>query len=123
MSAPATLLLFGDEQISFPGIPHDGGMQAATREPASASASALASGDHSPEPARACPGQLCLGPVQMLLAEADPEPRQPSLLPEPPLWETPDPVHRVPVQDPPARAAAVRQLHLFPLQLPRLTAS
>ena len=75
MSESASLLLFGDEQISFPGVPPCAPPQR----------------EDEPPPNRAgtphCPGQLCLGPSQLLLADADPEPLQPSLLPEPPPWE------------------------------------
>ncbi|HWD72898.1 MAG TPA: hypothetical protein VG779_10250 [Actinomycetota bacterium] len=79
MSESASLLLFGDEQISFPGIP-----RCAPPPPAPQL-------EDEPPPSRAgtshCPGQLCLGPSQLLLVDADPEPLQPSLLPEPPPWE------------------------------------
>jgi len=75
VSESASLLLFGDEQISFPGVPPCAPPQR----------------EDEPPPNRAgtphCPGQLCLGPSQLLLADADPEPLQPSLLPEPPPWE------------------------------------
>ena len=59
------------------------------------------------------PGQLCLGPNQMLLWDADPEPRQPSLLPDPAPWELAPP--RVPV--PPARPRAGEQRRGRPDQL------
>jgi hypothetical protein len=103
VSESASLLLFGDEQISFPGIPRCG-------------AEGPDSGAKSPPPGAGiviCPGQLCLGPSQLLLADADPEPLQPSLLPEPQPWEL--------VERPSARAvrrpdvpARLRQLPLFP---------
>jgi hypothetical protein len=83
VSESASLLLFGDEQISFPGIPRCAPAQSPPGPPAQPE-------DEAP-PERAsvsqCPGQLCLGPSQLLLADADPEPLQPSLLPEPPPWE------------------------------------
>jgi hypothetical protein len=79
VSESASLLLFGDEQISFPGIPPCAPPRPSARL------------EDEPPPERAvisqCPGQLCLGPSQLLLADADPEPLQPSLLPEPPPWE------------------------------------
>lgn len=78
MSESASLL-FGDEQISFPGI-----LPCAPPRPSART-------EDEPPPERAvvsqCPGQLCLGPSQLLLADADPEPLQPSLLPEPAPWE------------------------------------
>ncbi|MFN2591495.1 MAG: hypothetical protein ABR532_01495, partial [Candidatus Dormibacteria bacterium] len=75
MGASAPLLLFGDEQICFPGIP-----RCAPPHPV---------GEAPPDPAGIghCPGQLCFGHAQLLLADADPEPLQPSLIPEPPPWE------------------------------------
>jgi len=79
VSAPARLLLFGDEQIPLPGFRR--------RRPALA----LASSAGDPEPGiaggRGCVGQLRLDHTQLLLADSEPEPTQPSLLPEPPFWE------------------------------------
>ena len=75
MSESASLLLFGDEQISFPGIPPGAASRPVTDPlPVNAGASQ-------------CPGQLCLDASQLLLTDADPEPLQPSLLPDPPPWE------------------------------------
>ena len=75
MSESASMLLFGDEQIALPGIPPSAASPPVAESP----------------PAQGgipqCPGQLCLGPLQLLLADADPEPLQPSLLPDPPPWE------------------------------------
>jgi hypothetical protein len=83
VSESASLLLFGDEQISFPGVPRCAPPQPLPHPPPQP--------EDEPPPSRAgiphCPGQLCLGPSQLLLADADPEPLQPSLLPEPPPWE------------------------------------
>ena len=113
MSESASLLLFGDEQISFPGVPPCAPPQR----------------EDEPPPNRAgtphCPGQLCLGPSQLLLADADPEPLQPSLLPEPPPWEVAE--HSPPRRfegrlnrtaaargaSPPRTPARMRQLGLF----------
>jgi hypothetical protein len=75
VSESASLLLFGDEQISFPGIP-PGVVSRPVTDP-------LPAGTGGSQ----CPGQLCLGPSQLLLTDADPEPLQPSLLPDPPPWE------------------------------------
>ena len=78
MSAPARLLLFGDEQVPLPGFR---GWRLA-----------LAPGGpgRGPEPDREPPpgdGQLTLGHTQLMLDDAEPEPTQPSLLVEPPFWE------------------------------------
>jgi hypothetical protein len=108
MRASASLLLFGDEQISFPGIHR-----------CSTESRAESRAEPGAEPALAgpgvshCPGQLCFGPSQMLLAEADPDPRQPSLLPEPPPWDL---VERpaAPVARRSDRAARIGQEPLFP---------
>ena len=99
MRASASLLLFGDEQISFPGI-HPCAAESRPEPPSGPGLS------H-------CPGQLCFGPSQMLLADADPDPRQPSLLPEPPPWDL---VERPTVAAAPRsdRAARIRQEPLFP---------
>ena len=72
-----------------------------------------------------CAGQLCLGASQLLLADADPEPLQPSLLPEPPPWELVE--HSLTRRHdgrfrtaaargsfPPGMPARMRQLGLFP---------
>jgi len=104
---PATLRLFGGEQGPLPGM--DRGLRILPPE----------------EPDADCPlavvlpgpGQLCLGPNQMLLWDADPEPRQPSLLPDPALWELAPP--RVPPRDARHRAGGggpgrPDQLRLFP---------
>src|SRR2546425_10980749 len=72
VSESASLLLFGDEQISFPGVPPCAPPQPEYEPPRN-----LACIPH-------CPGQLCLGPSQLLLADPEPQPIQPSLLPEPP---------------------------------------
>jgi hypothetical protein len=102
--ASASLLLFGDEQISFPGIhPCAAELRA---EPGAKSPPA------GPGVSQ-CPGQLCFGPSQMLLEDADPDPRQPSLLPEPPPWDL---VERptAPAAPRPDRAARIGQEALFP---------
>ena len=93
-------LLFGDEQISFPGIHSCAAEPRAESPPAGPGVSQ-------------CPGQLCFGPSQMLLDDADPDPRQPSLLPEPPPWDL---VERptAPAVPRPDRAARVGQEALFP---------
>ena len=113
MRESASLPLFGDEQISFPGVPPCAPPQR----------------EDEPPPNRAgtphCPGQLCLGPSQLLLADADPEPLQPSLLPEPPPWEAVEHSltrHRegrlgtaaARGSFPPGTPAHMRQLGLFP---------
>ena len=108
MSESASRRLFGDEQISFPGIPR------CAAEPR-AESGAESGAESPPAGVLLCPGQLCLGPSQLLLADADPEPMQPSLLPEPPPWELVEPsspraAHR---PDMPAR---LPQLPLFPRQ-------
>jgi len=72
----ASLLLFGDEQISFPGIPPCVPAKPVAEPPPASTGVAH------------CAGQPCLGASQLLLADADPEPLQPSLLPEPPPWES-----------------------------------
>lgn len=81
MSAPARLLLFGVEQIPLPGF--------RGRRPALSLVLAAPTGDAEPDPGvvRPQPGQLRLDQAQLLLADAEPEPTQPSLLPEPPFWE------------------------------------
>jgi len=81
MSAPARLLLFGDEQIPLPGF--------RGRRPALALVLAPPRCDAEPDlgVVRPGPGQLRLDQAQLLLADAEPEPTQPSLLPEPPFWE------------------------------------
>jgi hypothetical protein len=102
--ASGSLLLFGDEQISFPGI--QGCAVESRAEPGAESPLA--------DPGVSqCPGQLCFGPSQMLLADADPDPRQPSLLPEPPPWDLVErPAGPVaPLSD---QAARIRQEPLFP---------
>jgi len=109
----ASLLLFGDEQISFPGIP-----PCAPARPVEEPPPACAGVSH-------CAGQLCLGASQLLLADADPEPLQPSLLPEPPPWEAVEHSltrHRegrlgtaaARGSFPPGTPAHMRQLGLFP---------
>jgi hypothetical protein len=117
VSESTSLLLFGDEQISFPGVPRCAPPQTSPQP------------EDEPPPERAsmvqCPGQLCLGPSQLLLADADPEPLQPSLLPEPPPWEVAE--HSPPRRfegrlnrtaaargaSPPRTPARMRQLGLF----------
>lgn len=110
MSAPATPLLFGDEQWSLPGIPRSASPPPPKPEPQPVAGTSPV-----------CPGQLALGPGQMLLADADPEPLQPSLLPDPPLWDLVEgPATPAPMLA--AVPASLRQLQLFPVRLPRLTA-
>ena len=113
MRESASLPLFGDEQISFPGIP-----PCAPARPVEEPPPACAGVSH-------CAGQLCLGASQLLLADADPEPLQPSLLPEPPPWEA---VEHSSIRHregrlgtaaargsfPPGTPAHMRQLGLFP---------
>ena len=83
---PATLRLFGGEQGPLPGM--DRGLRI------------LPPDEPDTHPPLAVvlpgPGQLSLGANQMLLWDADPEPRQPSLLPDPAPWELAPP--RVPVR-------------------------
>jgi hypothetical protein len=102
--ASGSLLLFGDEQISFPGV-HRCAAES-TPEPGAEPALAGPGVSH-------CPGQLCFGPSQMLLADADPDPRQPSLLPDPPPWDLVD-RPASPVAPRSDRAARIRQEPLFP---------
>jgi hypothetical protein len=105
--ASGSLLLFGDEQISLPGI-HPSGAESRPEPDAEKGAEPLLAGTGVSH----CPGQLCFGPSQMLLADADPDPRQPSLLPEPPPWDL---VERpaAPVTPRSERAARIRQEPLF----------
>ena len=79
MSAPARLLLFGDEQFALPGL--------RGAVPALRLAPLPGGGQLDAGVARPCPGQLRLDHAQLLLADTEPEPTQPSLLPEPPFWE------------------------------------
>jgi hypothetical protein len=104
VSASASLLLFGDEQISLPGI--HGCAVESRAEPEAESPPA------GPRVSQ-CPGQLCFGHSQMLLDDADPDPRQPSLLPEPPPWDL---VERpnAPEAPRPDRAPRIGQEALFP---------
>ena len=98
-----SLLLFGDEQISFPGIhpcAPDSRAEPGAEPPAGPSVS------H-------CAGQLCFGPSQMLLADADPDPRQPSLLAEPPPWDLEE-RPAAPAAPRSDRATRIRQEPLFP---------
>lgn len=68
--------LFGPEQPPFAGL--DLGVRPVLRlVPALVEAA----------PPGEIPGQLNLSWNQLLLSEAEPEPKQPSLLPEPPPWE------------------------------------
>lgn len=113
MTAPANLLLFGHQQRGLPGIPTGGAPAPASR--------ADAVPEPAPAPRAPLPGQLVLGPSQLLLAEVDPEPRQPSLLPEPPPWETVDTVPRIRPAPSPRPRTGPRQLRLFSLKIPRLT--
>jgi hypothetical protein len=104
VTASASLLLFGDEQISFPGIHR------------CATGSRAEPGSESPPPgpgASHCPGQLCFGPSQLLLADVDPDPLQPSLLPDPPPWDL---VERrtAPAAPRSDGATRIRQEPLFP---------
>ena len=101
--ASGSLLLFGDEQISFPGF-HGCALESMANP----------AGDPGAEPGVShCPGQLCFGPSQMLLADADPDPRQPSLLPEPAPWDLVE--HpATPLTPRSDRAARIRQEPLFP---------
>jgi hypothetical protein len=106
--ASVSLLLFGDEQICFPGI--DG--YAAQSEAGSRTEPGAEPPMAGPGVAH-CPGQLCFGPSQMLLADADPDPRQPSLLPEPPPWDLVEPLS-APVPPHSDRSPRIRQEPLFP---------
>jgi hypothetical protein len=112
VSESASLLLFGDEQISFPGIPR---CAAEPRAEPRGESEAESGAESPPAGVLLCPGQLCLGPSQLLLADADPEPMQPSLLPEPPPWELVEPSSPRAAHHPdmPAR---LPQLPLFPRQ-------
>jgi hypothetical protein len=105
MSAPASLTLFGDEQISFPGIHRCAPAPAADDQGAG-------------EPSSPCPGQLAFGGFQLMLADAEPEPCQPSLLPEPLPWELADRSPATPAQKCPDTAQPLRQLRLFPWRDP-----
>jgi hypothetical protein len=103
------MLLFGDEQFSLPGVPRCAQPVAPEPRPTTGG------------PFPQCPGQLALGPSQMLLTDADPEPLQASLLPEPPLWDLVDrPATPAPMVA--GVPAPLRQLRLFPMRMPRLTA-
>jgi hypothetical protein len=108
VTASASLLLFGDEQISFPGI--DGCAAGSRTGPgAETGAERLLAGPGVSH----CPGQLCFGPSQMLLADADPDPRQPSLLPVPPPWDLAE-RPGAPVAPDADRRPRIRQEPLFP---------
>lgn len=113
MEAASLLLLFGDEQYALPGIPRCAPSAGALVEEARVSFSPLQ-----------CPGQLALGTSQMLLADADPEPLQPSLLPDPAPWEGAEALgHRsAPALSPLRTVKPVGQLRLFPLRAPRMNA-
>jgi hypothetical protein len=73
--------LFGAEQVELPGI-----------EPTLWLVALLDDGPaEAPEVVQPGGDQLLLGPNQMLLSEAEPDPRQLSLLPDPPPWDRPAP--------------------------------
>lgn len=69
--------LFGPDQPAFAGL--DLGIR-----PALHLVPALVEEEVAPAE---IPGQLCLSWNQLWLADAEPDAQQPSLLPEPPMWE------------------------------------
>jgi len=82
MFAALATPLFGPEQAPLSGF--DPGIRPALRL---VGQSETAAPTVPAPPMPPIPGQLCFSWNQLLLSEVEPEPRQPSLLPEPPLWE------------------------------------
>lgn len=64
-------------------------------------------------PAPPGPDQLCLGANQIPVWDIEPEPLQPSLLADPPLWEAAPDRRRIPARSVPPTGPLPGQLHFF----------